>query len=24
LKEQASLILGARGAADFSNIRIWP
>jgi len=24
LKEQASLILGARGAADFSNFRIRP
>ena len=24
LKEQASLVLGARGAADFSNVRRWP
>jgi hypothetical protein len=24
LKEQTTLILGARGAADFSNVRVWP
>jgi hypothetical protein len=24
LKEQTKLVLGARGAADFSNVRVWP